>query len=342
MGYPPGFAPLEDDLPPGFAPAPAPTFAATNQKDAAGDATVEPNSLGTLATHLWAGVNPVQIGQLLPFPKALGGSGTDHPLNPQKIADDLYAVKQEAQAALAKGDYTTAIAKYVESVIPVLGPWMSHQGNQLQRGEYAAAAGDTLALAANVAAPKGLSTLTEARYPLAAHPAAGAAPAAVHPSVRFAAQHDIPLDAATVTDNLAVKGAQALADRSLGGSLVATPARARQAAALTRAGETLTDQAHPVATTPEQAGLGLRDALTAKVRGHTQTADTAYERIRTLEQAPGNRVTMPGKPVPADALPDAMRGQVRRMVHELDAAPYTPRLVQPGKYGGSLERVEGT
>lgn len=319
----------------------APDFTTSNQKDAAGQATVDPNTLGTVARHLWDGINPVQLGQLLPWPKAAGGSGTDHPFNPQKIANDLYAVKKQAQAAMAKGDYTTAIAKYVESVIPVLGPWMSQQGDQLQRGEYAAAAGDALALAANVAAPKGLSVALEARYPLAGQAANLPKPTRGSPDVQFAQARGIPLDAATASDNLAVKGVQAVADRSLGGSLVATPARARQAAAMTRTGEALAGDAFPTATTPEQAGGSIRDALAAKVAGHEQAANVAYERLRALEEQPSNRMTMPGKPTPSDALTDVMRGQVRRIVHELDAAPYTKRIIEPGKYGSSTQAVEG-
>ena len=63
---------------------------------------VDPNTLGTLAQRLWAGINPVAIGQMLPWPKAAGGSGTNHQLNPVKIVNDLVAVKKEAQQALAK------------------------------------------------------------------------------------------------------------------------------------------------------------------------------------------------------------------------------------------------
>lgn len=131
-----------------------PTFRTSNAKDASGNAEVDPNTLGTFVKHLWDGVNPVSIGQMLPFPKVAGGSGVDNPLNPAKIVRDLHAVKLDADARLAKKDYVGALAKYVESVVPILGPMMSHQGDELQQGKYAAAAGDMTALAAQAAAPK--------------------------------------------------------------------------------------------------------------------------------------------------------------------------------------------
>lgn len=261
------------------------TFRSSNAKDADGHAEVDPNTLGTFVKHLWDGVNPVAIGQLLPWPKALGGSGTDNPLNPQKVVDALHAVKIEADAALKNKDYVGAFAKYMESVVPILGPMMAHQGNELQQGKYAAAAGDMTALAATAATGKLQSDAIASRFPLTTHPVA-TAPAVAPAVVDFAQAHSIPLDAATVSDNLAVKGTQAIADRSLGGSLVATPARAAQAEAMTRVGGELADAGHPVSMTPEQAGTSLRDALTAKVRTHAQEANTAYDTMRELEQTP--------------------------------------------------------
>lgn len=329
----------------GVMPGPA-DFSTTNEKDASGAATVEPNTLGTFARHLWDGVNPVQLGQLLPFPKALGGSGADNPLWPPNIVKQMIAVKQEAETALAKKDYVGALTKYAESVVPIFGPILAHQGNELQSGQYAAVAGDLAGFAGNLASGKVAGTALEARYPLAGHPAAATASRAA-PAIQFAQQRGVPLDAATVTDNLAVKGTQALADRSLGGALVATPAREAQAAAMTRVGDELSTQAHPVPTTPEQAGLAVRTALEEKIAGHTQTANEAYDRLRALESEPGNQMTVPsaartGPKAPVDALDDPVKGELRRIVHEMDAAPYTKYLLKPADKGGSLEHVEGT
>lgn len=247
--------------------APAPEFKQTDTSPN----EVDPNTLGTFVRHLWAGVNPVQIGQMLPFPKSLGGSGVDNPLNPAKIVKDLAAVKKQADEALSKGEYTKALTHYVESVVPILGPMMARQGDELQAGKYTAAAGDMTALAANIVAPKAIGGL------------ARPAPAVARDAVTFAQDRGIPLDAATVTDNLAVKGTQAIADRTVGGSLVSTPARTRQASAMVRVGDELATEAHPTPTTPEGAGTSLRDALTAKVSEHNATATQAYDKLRALE-----------------------------------------------------------
>ena len=272
------------------ATTPAPNFTTTNAKTPTGEAQVDPNTIGTLVRSFWKEANPTQLGQLLPFPKALGGSGMDHPFNPQNIVDNMKNVRLQADALWDKGDKVGASAKYVESIIPVLGAWMSQRGDEAQRGQWAALFGHTLGLAANVATGKAATGAIDAALPLAGTADEGAKmgavlqpPTAAESAVSFAQQHDIPLDAATASDNLAVKGAQALADRSLGGSLVATPARANQAAAMGRVGDELAGAVHPEPTTMEQAGLGLRQALTDKVAAHNQDATTAYDTLRDLE-----------------------------------------------------------
>src|SRR3979411_3014253 len=61
-----------------------------------------------------------------------------------------------------------------------------------------------------------------------------------------------------------------------------------------------------------------------------------------MEADPTNRMLMPTKAAPVDALSDAMQGQLRRIVNEMDAAPYTPRLLRESGVGGDLEHVAGT
>lgn len=253
---------------------------------------VDPNTIGTTLRTFWNDVNPVQLGQLVPgVPKALGGSGTDHPLalDPDNqyapnFLVDMHRVKREADALWDKGDKVGAAAKYVESVIPILGPWMSGRGDEAQTGHWAKFGGHALALAANVAMGKAGNDALAARFPLASHPAASAPPVSAD-AIDFAQQRQIPLDAATVSDNLAVKGAQAIADRTVVGSRVATPANEARAAAMTRVGGELAEETSPLATTPEQAGLGLRRALTDKIAGHAQDANSAYDRLRALEES---------------------------------------------------------
>lgn len=289
---------------------------------------VDPNTLGTFVKHLWAGVNPVQIGQMLPFPKSLGGSGLDNPLNPQNIVKSLHAVKAQADEAMKKGEYAKALTHYVESVIPILGPAMAKMGDDAAEGRYAAAAGQATALAANIAVPK---MLGGRRAPVAT---------AADDAATFAHARGIPVDAATVTDNLAVKRVQALADQTIGGSLVATPARARQAAAMERVGGELASDAHPVPMVPETAGTSLRQALSTKVAAHTQKATTAYDRLRVIEQDPRYQVSLStGAQAPVDALPPKTLGELRRIYHEMDAMGFSKRNFNeiPTRHGGDLE-----
>ncbi len=126
-------------------------YALTDAKSEPAASEVDPNTTGTVLRHFWSGVNPVQLGQMLPFPKSMGGSGTDNPIDPRNIAQSMHNVKREGDEAWDKGDKVTAAAKYVESLLPIIGPWMSKQGNQWQQGKYAAAIGDTAALAATTA-----------------------------------------------------------------------------------------------------------------------------------------------------------------------------------------------
>jgi len=336
---PAGFVP-DTPLPAGFVPD-DPTFRSQNLKDESGAAVVESPGTGALGFvgHVGQQIDPVAAGKSLVSavtPEALGGTG---PVATVKgIGAAQGALFDKAKAAYARGDYPTAARHFINYLLPMIGPGLDRSSDRLEAGQIAAGTGDAVGLGLALFGPQKLQGTGAATYPLA-----GRTVPVRHPMVSFAEEHKIPLDVGTVTDNLALKGIQTGIDRgTLGGSMVATPALAKQAAAMARTGETLASRVHTGPVTAEQAGTALGESLTKKITGHGQAADVAYERIRELEQQPGNRMMMPGKPVPIDALPDTMRGQLRRIVHELDAAPYTPRLLQPGKYGGSMEHVEGT
>lgn len=321
QGWTAGPAPDVSAWTPGVAPTANFTQSDTTPNE------VDSNTLGTFVKHLWAGVNPVQIGQMLPFPKILGGSGMDNPLFPVNVTKKLQAVKAQADEALSKGEYTKALTHYVESVIPILGPLMASIGDNASTGKYAAAAGDSSALAVNALVPKIAGGMK-------------AAPGAIRDATSFAQDRGVPLDAATVSDNLAVKGTQALADRSIAGSLVATPAKARQAVAMERVGGELASEAHPVPTTPETAGTSLRNALTGKVAWHEQAATSAYDRLRALEQSPANRMNIStGETAPVDAITPKTLGELRRIYHEMDAMGFSKKNFNevPTRHGGDLE-----
>lgn len=265
-------------------PTPAqPHFTTANEKDAQGNAVVDPNTFATTIKYLWDSVDPVAWGQLLPLPKAVGGSGADNPLFPVNIMANLAAVKKDAQARLAKGDHIGAYAKYVESVIPVLGPILSQWGDDAQANKWMKLLGEVGGFALNLKGGMKATDMMKAQFPLADRVTGNLTPPAAQTAIDFAKARDIPLDAATATDNVVVKGAQTLADNTLGGSLVATKANAARTAAMTSVGEDLAGQAHPVPVTAEQVGTGLRDALTAKMGEHHAAANTAYDTLRIIE-----------------------------------------------------------
>lgn len=323
QGQPAGFEPD----PPAVAGAPAgfvpdmPHFTTSNEIDASGNAVVDPNTIGTAARHFLDQVNPVPLGQMIPFPKAAGGAGLDAPV---QVARGFVQKQQDlmlaAKAAVAKGDYVTAGEKALTWALnyPTLGManGLDKAGTELQHGKYAAAGGDVLGMITAVFGPAALSKM-KLGVPALKNPNAAEAAA-----VEFGKARDIPIDAATATGNPAVQGAQFLADRSLGGSVIAGKAKQAQGAALERVGGELAGQAHGSAVTPEQAGASIVDTLKTKIEGHHTTANAAYDRLRELEEQPGNRMTMPGKATPVDGLPDDVRGQLRRIVHELDTSKY--------------------
>lgn len=259
-----------------------PTFTSSNEKDASGAATVDPNTLGTFASHFGDQINPMNVvravAPLVPIPKQYGGGGVDAPGNLLKTAQATIfptEILQKAHASFKQGDYVTAARHFIDYILPVIGPALEKPADEMQHGKFAAGMGDALGLGTALFGADGLSRMLKGvRTPALIKPNA---------SVDFGRSRGVPIDAATATDNLAVKGTQALADRSLGGSMVATPALAAQSAAMERVGGELAIEAHPTPMTPETAGTSLRDALTAKQRGHEQTANTAYDKLRQIE-----------------------------------------------------------
>jgi hypothetical protein len=138
----------------------------------------------------------------------------------------------------------------------------------------------------------------------------------------FARAHNIPLDAATATGSSFLRALQKRVSHSLAGEPEAMRLIDEQGQALTRVGGDLAQQARGAASTPEQAGAGTREILASKAEAETGLADTQYERLRALEADPNNRILVPLPPEAVDKLPPPIRGQLRRIVHEMDASGY--------------------
>lgn len=309
-GWTPGPAP-EEAWTPGAAPI-TPDFRTSNAKDSNGDAELarltgasSPDELerirptdegahqvGETIRHLWGGL--MAIGQLLPFPKVAGGSGVDHPLAingdqqyAPKFLKDMHAVKREGDAVWEKGDKVAAAEKYVESIVPLVGPLANQWHEQLKRGEYGAVLGDVAAMFAphvvGAMLPESAAASSAARISEQLTPEETASNA-------FAAEHNVPLDAATATGSRSLRAMQKRVANSMGGEGTADALIRDQHRGLTRVGGQLEDQAHPDSVSPEQAGAGTQEAIRGHMRELHQDANVSYDALREIEAKRGGVV----------------------------------------------------
>jgi hypothetical protein len=349
-GAPVGFVPdpPQTAAPVGFVPD-TPTFTGTNAKDASGDATVDPNTVGTFARHVGSQLNPVTIlqgmGQVLPIPKALGGGGMDAPLKFLQHAVFPTEILLKAKDSFQQGDYVTAARHFIDYVLPVIGPALEGPADAMQQGKYAAGMGDAIGLGTALFGAEGLSNLLKGAKagPLVKNPNA-----AERAAVDFGHTEGVPIDAATATGSPAVAGLQKLVDESIGGGQIGSRARAAQETALDATGNRLAAGAKATASTPEVAGTAISDALTKKITDLHHTATAAYTKLRAMEADPFH-----GDYVPVDVTPaakgrmKATLGEIpsaedlqglRRIREEMRALPFQEsKLVRDGMEGSDLQ-----
>lgn len=203
---------------------------------------------GAFASHFAQQINPVPLGQLLPFPQALGGAGMDAP---KKAVENLLhsqrAVFDKAKEAHDRGDNLEALRHGLNWLIPVLGPVIDKAADEIKAGKYAAGAGDTLGLAASLFGPAAATELVKSGL------AAKVATAAEKGSVNRAVETLAP----TVGPNK-VRLANQMAD--------AAPTVLRETNALTRSGVL------------DQAGVKLQGAYDA--------LDAAYDAVPNTRMYP--------------------------------------------------------
>jgi hypothetical protein len=262
----------------------APDFRTTNERDALGNPTIDPNSLGTAISHLWA-QNPIAgamvIGRaVMPevVARAVSPGLTDRgaqqfgPLNAIKnIGAAQGAVFDRAVRSYQQGDYLSAARHFVNYLIPVIGPGLDRSSDLFSVGKWVAGGADALGIGLATFGPQAIAEAAAART-AAAQRAGPALPAAQQAaSTAFAEAEGIPLSAGVASGNPAVAGLEAVAAHTLGGSLPMGRFKAAQAAALTRVGRQLASDVHPQPMTAETAGLAVRERLAAA----TQAEDAA-------------------------------------------------------------------
>ncbi len=200
----------------------------------------------------------------------------------QKVLGGLADVASEATGIPRGGFAPTQSPHPIKAAASLLGVNLDNLYNDIKAGQAGAAVGDVVVPAALALAPKAAGL----RLP----PLLKNANAAERAAVEFGQARGIPVDAATATGNLAVQGGQFLADRSIGGSLIAGRRAAQTQAAVRGVAADLAQQAHPVAMSPEGAGTAVRDSVASSIADLDAAADTAYAKLRTI--AKGKAVTV--------------------------------------------------
>jgi hypothetical protein len=243
------------------------------------------DSLKDYVSEASTGLNPVTLakgaGQIV---SNLGGVA-------QTALQNQAAVETKAEEAFKRGDYAEGVRHTLHYLLPLIGPRLDQAGDYMQQGQYAKGLGATTDVALQTMGPKiaqNALSVVGARIPaVAANTRAPEVAAA-----QFAEQNQIPISAAAASGNKALQGVQALADRSIGGSLVATRAEQASANRMATVGEQLASKGYPTAVSPEQAGQGVIDATRGTIAQLHGEANTAYDAVRAAEADPKNLQTI--------------------------------------------------
>jgi hypothetical protein len=232
----------------------------------------------TLAAY-WDEINPVTQA------KGLAGAVADLAGTVQGIGKKQAEPYERAKKSFAEGDYAGGAIHAVNWLIPLIGPQLDEAGQKGREGDYAGMVGKSLGIGTNLfVAPKvigaGADMLKNARTPslTATTPEVAAA-------VKAGQAAGVPVDAATATGNPVVRGAQYLADRSLGGAIVAPAAERAQVAGLKNYADALANKTAVPATTPELAGRAIQDEIQGQIDTLHHEAGTQYGTLRTIEQS---------------------------------------------------------
>lgn len=228
----------------------------------------------------------------------------------------------QAKEAFDRGDYLTAARKGVNYLLPVVGPMMDTEADQMMAGKPVAESigelGTNAYLTALGGRPKTGPAVT-IKPPRMAGPTNAKEAAAV----RFAREQGVPLDLATATGSQRARNWQKKTANTWGGGGIADQLHRLQAEHLTRVGDDLASQAGPKASNPVAAGESVRGTLTKQIQDHAAKADREYGRLEQFEQgAPDEVVPTKSQPVAAD--PKALDRSfiLRWLADDLTDMPY--------------------
>jgi hypothetical protein len=196
------------------------------------------------------------------------------------------AVRLKAEDAFKRGDYAEGVRHALGYVIPLVGPQIDASGDKAQKGKVAEALGEATGTGLQLAAPEALKGVSVPLTPKLTNPNPTEAGA-----LDYLQDKGVPVPAGARTGNPFVKNAQAAADVTPVGAVVAQRAAARTTDALRTEAGNLADRAHPTPVVPEQAGAGARNALGHAAAQRGQEAQTSYGTFRQIEK---------GQPMPVD------------------------------------------
>lgn len=313
------------------AEVPQATFHSTNLTDEQGNPVVA--GATDFAREFAHQINPVPLGQMIPFPKAAGGAGLDAPV---QVVKGMGAAQGElfnrAKASYQRGDYVGAFGHFVNYLLPIAGPILDDAGNKLREGKTGAGLGETLGFAASLFGPKMVGdAIAKAKAIQVKTPALVKETPNLtdQAALRFAEQHGIPVDAATATGSRSVAAVQAVADTSPIGGFVKRGSDARTAAALTQTADELASRAHPSPVSPEQSAAGVRSTLGDLRNELHESANTAYETLRGSELGDAAKVDVPAP----DMTPAQLEARNVKMSDTLGHVPAPSELAE-------LRRIE--
>lgn len=290
--------------------APTPTFSSTNEKDASGDAVVD------RVSNAWDWANTPLVPQIAQAAHAIAAHIDAPRLDQSKTLAQIkgfLAGSTEAAGTAAAGFTSplglaltlagfgeeSALAKQMPALRSLLSlPAVQKLQKAVQAvgGAGFVARGAERTYNAPDAAGKlqGLAEMATGALGATSAMREGGARVVSEPrltapeqaSNAFAAERGIPLDAATATGSKFVRGVQKVSGESLLGSPTAERAQQAQAAALTRVGGELADEAHPSPITAEQAGGNTVASIRGLIGDLNTSATDAYGRLREIEADP--------------------------------------------------------
>ncbi len=235
--------------------------------------------------------------------------------------------------AARQGDIVSTIGHGLYAAMPVVGPIMS-QGMAVVTDPNKT--GDERARAAGQVVANALPLIP--RGSKAVRPAQVAVKAKTTPQTQqlaqFAAEREIPLDAATVSENRFIKGVQQVSGSTWGGSTIATKARGKQTEAMRRVAGELMDETGAPATTPEVAGRKLAQSVEMKAAERGDVAHMAYAELAEIERLPevfrtvNNQGSLVPMAIPVDVRP--MKAWAEPILRDLENEwkPVDPKKAQ--------------